>query len=164
MPTIGLRRAFNSRGWKVATTNPVQILTIASEFGIGYNTLITHLAITLRDMSQPVRTALEKWTPQRIRKMLLSDDSPNRLVILDDKQTARCVDFEAGDTLAVPSASQVDGDIFKHKQTIRDFDVYAARGRGRATLTTPSWKVEARIAPKRFVGLAKYRFLEDPDE
>lgn len=164
MPTIGLRRAFNSRGWKVATANPLQILTVASEFGVGYNTLITHLTITLRDMPQPVRDELEKWTPQRIRKKLLGDDTATGLVILDDKQQAASVDLEAGYAIAIPAGSSVLGDILDHRQNIPSFDVYTATSRGRATVTAPGWKLEARVAPARFIGPANYRFLEDPDE
>jgi Zn-dependent peptidase ImmA (M78 family) len=84
MPTIAVRRALNSRGWKPDTLNPMQALTIASEFGVGYETLLTHLSITLNDMSRATRTELSKWTPQRIRKRILGDDEAEGLFILDE--------------------------------------------------------------------------------
>lgn len=164
MPSIGVRRAFNSRGWQPATANPVQILTIATEFGVGYNTLLTHLSITLSDMPRNVRVELGKWTPQRIRKRLLGDNEANGLAILDSNQQSTGIDLEEGFALAVPSGAKITGTILKPRQTIEGFDVYDAVGRGRANVTTAHWQAEARVAPAKFIGPANYRFLEDPDE
>jgi Zn-dependent peptidase ImmA (M78 family) len=163
MPSIGVRRAFNSRGWKPATVNAMQVLTIASEFGVGYETLLTHLSITLNDMPRNVRMELSKWTPQRIRKRLLGDSDAEGLVILDEYQQSTGVDIEAGYALAVPQGAAVSGDVLTSRQSITGFDVYDAVGRGRATIATSKWSAEARVGPLRFVGPANYRFLEDPD-
>jgi hypothetical protein len=164
MPSIGLRRAFNSRGWKPATANPLQILTIASEFGVGYETLLTHLSMTLGDMPCSVRTELGKWTPQRIRKKVLGDADADGLVILDEKHQTAGVDLEDGYALAVPTGATVSGSVLTPRQAIAGFDVYDAVGRGRAMIKTAQWQVEARVAPQKFIGPANYRFLEDPDE
>lgn len=164
MPTIAVRRAFNSRGWKPVSANPTQILTIASEFGVGYETLLTHLSVTLSDMPRGRRTELSKWTPQRIRKHLLGHDEVDGLVILDSKQLATSVDLDEGYALAVPSGATVSGTAFSQRQSIDGFDVYDANTRGRAIITTTAWQIEARVAPAKFVGAANYRFLEDPDE
>ena len=164
MPSIGLRRAFNSRGWKPATADPVQILTISSEFGVGYETLLIHLAITLGDMPRSVQTELAKWTPQRIRKKLLGDADADGMVILDEKHQTSGVDLEDGYALAVPAGATVSGSVLSPRQPIAGFDVYDAVSRGRATITTAHWQAEARVAPQKFVGPANYRFLEDPDE
>jgi len=164
MPTIGMRRAFNSRGWKPATADPLQILAIASEFGVGYETLLTHLSITLGDMPRTVRAELGKSTPQRIRKRILGDDDADGLIILDAKQKAASVDLDEGYTLAVPTGAVITGEVLTPRQTIEGYDVYTAVRRGRAKVTTPDWQIEARVAPARFIGPANYRFLEDPDE
>jgi hypothetical protein len=164
MPSIGLRRAFNSRGWKPATADPVQILTISSEFGVGYETLLTHLAITLGDMPRSVLAELAKWTPQRIRKKLLGDADADGLVILDERHQTGGVDLEDGYALAVPTGAAVSGSVLSPRQPIAGFDVYDAIGRGRAKITTAHWHAEARVAPQKFIGNASYRFLEDPDE
>jgi len=164
MPTIGIRGAFNRRGWKPATANPSQILTIASEFGVGYDTLLTHLSVTLNDMPHGVRSELGKWTPQRIRKRLLGHDDADGLVILDDKQRSPAVDLDEGYALAVPAGASVQGAALTRSQSIEGFDIYDAVVRGRATITINAWQTEARVAPAKFVGAANYRFLEDPDE
>lgn len=164
MPTIAMRGAFNRRGWKPAATNPVQILTIASEFGVGYETLLTHLSVTLNDMPHNVRSELGKWTPQRIRKRMLGHDDADGLVILDEKQRSSSVDLDEGYALAVPAGANVTGTALTKSQSIEGFDVYDAAARGRATIITDGWQVEARVAPAKFVGAAAYRFLEDTDD
>jgi Zn-dependent peptidase ImmA (M78 family) len=164
MPSIGVRRAFNSRGWKPATANPMQVVTIAGEFGVGYETLLTHLSMTLDDMPRNTRIELGKWTPQRIRKRLLGDDEATGLVLLDQQQRAAGVDLEEGYALAVPTGAAVAGEVLTPRQSIERFDVYNAVGRGRATITTTAWQIEARVSPPQFIGPANYRFLEDPDE
>ena len=35
MPSIGIRRAFASRKWDISAPSPLQIATVASEFGVG---------------------------------------------------------------------------------------------------------------------------------
>lgn len=164
MPSIAMRRAFNSRGWKPATANPLQILTIASEFGVGYETLLTHLSMTLGDMPRSSRIELGKWTPQRIRKRVLGNDYADGLVLLDARQQSASVDLDEGYALAVPRGATIDGDVLTPRQTIEGYDVYDAVDRGRATVTTPDWQIEARVAPAHFTGPANYRFMEDPDE
>lgn len=164
MPTIGMRRAFNSRGWKPQTTNPEQILTIASEFGVGYETLLTHLSVTLSDMPYGVRNELSKWTPKRIRKRMLGHDDAEGLLILDNKQRATSVDLDEGYALAVPKGANVCGGALVKSQSIEGFDIYSAVARGSADISTDDWQIEARVAPAEFVGAAGYRFLEDPDE
>jgi len=164
MPSIAVRGAFNRRGWTAASADSVQILTIASEFGVGYGTLLTHLSIALNDMPRNVRSALGKWTPQRIRKHLLGDDEAEGLVILDEKQRSAHVDLEEGYALAVPTGAKAVGEVLTPRQSIKGFDVYDAIGRGRATISTAHWSAEARVAPAKFIGAANYRFLEDPDE
>lgn len=164
MPSIGVRRAFNCRGWKPSTADPLQILTISSEFGVGYETLITHLTVTLDEMPRSVANELSKWSPQRIRKKLLGNADADGLVILDDKHQSAGVDLEQGYALAVPNGTAVNGSVLSLSQVTDGFDVYDATGRGRATVATGQWQAEARVAPKKFIGPSSYRFLEDPDE
>ncbi len=164
MPTIGLRRAFSSRGWKLSNVTPAQMLTVASEFGVGYRTLLAQLSVTLNDIQPDVRAELEKWTPQEIRQKLLGKNNATGLVILDESHKTASVDLEQGYALAVPTDASVFGAVLTQLQSIPDFDVYRAVSRGKATVTTPQWEAEARVAPKKFIGPAEYRFLEDPDE
>ncbi|MFN8557578.1 MAG: ImmA/IrrE family metallo-endopeptidase [Dehalococcoidia bacterium] len=44
MPTLGVRKAFADRGWSASTATPWELFTVACSFGVGYTTLIRHLA------------------------------------------------------------------------------------------------------------------------
>jgi IrrE N-terminal-like domain len=101
-PTVGIRSAFARRGWAVETANPVQVYTIACEYGVGFSALVTHLAYALRDLTAGRRAELERWTPQRIRRLVLGYDEQAALVILDQWNEARTVDLEVGDLVALP--------------------------------------------------------------
>jgi Zn-dependent peptidase ImmA (M78 family) len=164
MPTIGIRRAFNARGWDVTTANPTQILTIASEFGVGYNTVLTHLSVMLRDLSIARKAELEKVTPQRIRKELLGENDLSGLAILDAHHQAKSIELEVGYGLAVPKGTLMDGKSLESMGRFPGFDVYRAAKRGLTNIKSSATFVEARIAPAKFVGYAPYRYLEDPDD
>jgi len=164
MPTIGIRRAFSVRGWDAATPTPLQILTIASEFGVGYETVLNHMSLMLRDLSAAKKADLEKIKPKRIRKDLLGDNDFTGLTILDSNQQAHSVELEVGYGLAVPKGTLLDGNFLNAKDTFPGFDLYRAVKRGLMTIKNSNWTVELRIAPAKFVGPAQYRYLEDPDE
>src|SRR5262249_42959846 len=51
MPKLGVRRAFSSRGWQLSQALPEQLYIVACHFGVGYETLVSHLAYGLREMS-----------------------------------------------------------------------------------------------------------------
>src|SRR5437764_415744 len=54
MPKIGVRRAFVTRGWAISNPQPEQAFVVACHFGVGYLTLVNHLAYGLR----AIRSAL----------------------------------------------------------------------------------------------------------
>jgi Zn-dependent peptidase ImmA (M78 family) len=164
MPTIGLRGAFARRGWKVADAAPAQMLTIASEFGVGYATLTAHLTYTIRDLSDARRKELERWTPQRIRKDLVGDGVVDALVILDDASRPAAVDLEIGHGLTVPLGADLDGDAVEHVKSYPAFDLYRGVARGAAELNLNGRQIRVGVAPQAFVGRSIHRHLEDPDE
>ena len=45
MPTIGLRGAFNRRGWQPQSASPAQLYAISCDFGVGYPVSYTHLTL-----------------------------------------------------------------------------------------------------------------------
>jgi Zn-dependent peptidase ImmA (M78 family) len=164
MPPIGIRAAFNVRGWDIANPTPVQVLTVASEFGVGYKTLLTHLAHMTRDLPLDKKEALAKVDPKRIRKDLLGANDLNGLTILDAQQEARSMELEVGRGLIVPKGTLLDGHLLGQAKAYPDFDLYRASKRGQMTIKHASWTVQLRVSPYQFVGRAKFRFLEDPDE
>lgn len=164
MPTIGIRRAFNARGWDISKAGPLQMLTVASEFGVGYETLLTHLSMMLKDLPPNRRAELEKTKPKKIRKNLLGENDLTGLTILDSHQQAKTIELEIGRGVVLPKGTLLDGNSLTAAGTFPTFDLYRATKRGLTTAKNAAWTVELRIAPTKFIGPAQYRYLEDPDE
>lgn len=164
MPTIGVRRAFASRSWAIETADPQQLLTVATEFGVGYRTLIAHLAFSLRKLSSDRRTVLIKQTPQMIRNTLLGGNDLSGLAIVDEFSLNRRLDLEVGYGLAIPQGLSIPGNVVEFIGNHSGFSLYRASRRGSTNMAISGRTVNVRVAPKDYVGLASFRHLEDPDE
>ena len=163
MPTVGLRGAFRRRGWDPETATPLQVFTIACQFGVGYRTLLNHLGYTLREISAACRAELERSTPQRIRRQLFPDEY-DALLLIDPHNEAGTFDVEKGSAVLVPSSADVNGSALEHVRTVSGQELYRAAKRGVAQVTGAGVNSEVRVMPARYQGVAAYRFLEDPDE
>lgn len=164
MPTVVVRAAFAARGWSMTKPSPVQIFTVACELGVGYMTLLNHLSYTLREIVPATRDELRKWTPQRIRKLLLADDADEAIVIVDGHSAAPTYDVEKDSGVLLPTGAQVGGKALVFVRSLPDFDLYRAARRGEVSVTGAAEPGRVRVMPKEYEGPARRRFLEDPDE
>jgi len=167
MPTLGLRHAFVSRGLKPATAAPVELFAIACQFGIGYNTLITHLlwgeALISRDRAE----ALRKSTPKSLRAQILGQLTPQPLILVDEAWAAPSIDAEVGHLLLMPPGTVTHGNAIVAVADLPAGRLFKAERPGLARLTRPgsSWAAFGRVARQAYVGRAEYRHLEeDGDE
>jgi hypothetical protein len=164
IPTIGVRGAFSRRGVKMHVATPEQMFAVASNFGVGYATLINHLAYGVQEIALGHARTLLRSTPKSIRKTLLGDDSAEPLVLVDAWWTGKPVDAEVGSSLLLPGGSAVEGGVLEKAGSAAAGDIYkAARaGIGRVRIA-PGAEHFVRVMPKAYVGLARYRNLEDDD-
>lgn len=169
MPSVGVRGAFTRRGWDPANPTPLQLYTIACQFGVGYKTLLNHLSFSLKDINESRRVELNRWTPQRIRLQLL-DDEYDALIVVDAHNEAASFELEIGSAILLPHGLQVDGIALDHVRTTIEHELYKAVKRGIATVTGLGTTFDVRVMPshtegtKGYVGAAANRFEEDPDE
>lgn len=163
MPTIGLRGSFAKRGWAFKSATPMQIYTVACEFGVGYQTIVNHLAFTLEEIDQSRRKELERWTPQRIRAQLLDEEVPS-LLLLDEKARAPTYDVEKGAAILLPVGTTIEGVALSHIGTRGIHDIYSAVRQGTATVSGLAVPGHIRVQRPKYDGAAANRFLEDPDE
>ena len=94
MPTVGLRRAFAVRGWTPETATCVQMFTVACDFGVGYNTLLTHLAVGVKMISWARSTVLQRVSPKALRAAILGVASGDPLVLADRHRPGPTLDTE----------------------------------------------------------------------
>jgi len=163
MPSVGLRGAFSRRGWTCPTATPIQMYTVACQFGVGYVTLINHLSYTLGEITAARRKELERWAPQRIRRELLEDEY-DALIIVDEHNEAASFDLEKEAAILLPLGAQVSGHALQYVRSLEGFELYQAIRRGRGKVSGVHTAFEVRVMPKTYVGAAANRFVEDPDE
>jgi Zn-dependent peptidase ImmA (M78 family) len=162
MPTLGVRSAFASRGWKPNEATPEQIFAVACSFGVGYETLIAHMAFSLGMLNRNRATLLGKASPKSIREKVLGRSETEPLIIVDHQWTTPTVDAEVGSLLLLPTGAEVDGDELEPEDTPNAGSLFRARRAGISRIWVPetSLALFVRIANKEFVGLAQYRHLE----
>lgn len=164
MPTIGLRRAFAVRKWKIEAATPLQIATISNEFGVGYTTLISHLSYVLHQLPADQKVSLLRYTPQRIRDELLGGKQVSALTIIDRHSQNEVIDLEIGQGLALPTLSDVGGQRLERVHDYGHFDLFRAVSRGSEKVRVGMREMTIRVGPVEYVGKAEFRHLEDPDE
>jgi Zn-dependent peptidase ImmA (M78 family) len=165
MPTIGLRRAFKTRGWTPTTATPAQMFIIACEFGVGYNTLLTHLSAGMNMLPYGRAKILKRTKPSAVRAELLGALTPEPLLVADLHRVSPTLDTEVDTLLLLPEGTEAGGGALVHERDLDTGRLFRAVRSGIVRATAGDWAAFVRIAPEAYVGLARYRHLEDdPDE
>lgn len=166
MPALAVRKAFATRGWRSTEASPVQLYSVACSFGLGYATLVNHLAYSL-DMLSPERAAqVLKLPAARVRRELLGQASSSPLIVVDEHWSLPTVDAEVGTQLLLPPSAEVEGDVMSHQADLSAGQLFAAERPGLAQVHCPDVGLAAfvRISRYQYVGLAQYRHLEVADD
>jgi Zn-dependent peptidase ImmA (M78 family) len=162
MPKLCVLDGFTCRGVDPSRPTPDTVAIVADELGVGYGTLIGYMAGTLSLLGEAEEKQLRSMTPKRRKEALVGAPTDGRLVLVDRHWRRAFVDLEVGDILVVPSGGRVEGDCL----LLRDgCGTYEARRPGCTRVNLPGRDdaLQARVSRRWFHGLARYRFLEDPD-
>jgi Zn-dependent peptidase ImmA (M78 family) len=139
MPTVGVRQAFASRRLAPNKATPTQIFTVACNFGVGYATLLNHLAYGINDLS------------------------PGRAVEL--LRSAKTLDIEVGAHLLLPKSVTVAEGVVEPIADYGSQVLNRAVATGIRRAHGPSgWATFIRVCREKYVGMAAYRHLEDNDD
>jgi hypothetical protein len=165
MPIVGLYGAFVERGCSPADATPAQIYRIACNFGVGYATLVGHLAFGLHEIGRKQIDALRRSVPT-IRREFLGRATRESLIVVDREWNNPLLDAEVGMLLLVPVGSVVGGHVLSHIVDLPGGRVFRTVRQGVTRITTPGSgkSVKVRVARRAYVGLARYRHLLDEDE
>jgi len=167
MPIIGIRKAFASRGWSAESATPEQFFTVACCFGVGYETLITHMTYSLKMVTALKANALLRIKPKTIREQVLGYSTLHPLIIADPKWEMPTIDAEVGSSLLLPAGTEASNDAILYKNDYQKGRVFIANRPGivRVYCQDKDWAVFVRVSAYQFVGLSQYRhFEEDGDE
>jgi Zn-dependent peptidase ImmA (M78 family) len=163
MPTIGIRNAFMRRNIGFTHLSDVDVYFVASNFGVGYETLVQHMFRTAGLISANLAESLLKSTPKIIRRKVLGKQSDSPLTCVDKYWSGPTIDCEVGMQLLIPDDVSVRSELLKWEQQIVGSNVFSCAMPGIVQLLAPSrgWAAFVRISKNRFVGLARYRHLEE---
>lgn len=166
MSQIAVSRALKDRGWTATSLQPEQVFRLANYFGVGYSSIINHLAYSLKIIPRNHADLLLNVKPKQIKEQY-GADARSEVVFVDYNWIHRAVDLESGDTLVLPETVEADPGpqlIFSAKSN--GYCVYkaASAGYSRAYCDKTGWAVNVRVSRKNYEGLARFRFLEDDEE
>lgn len=163
MPALAVRKAFTERSWRASEASPVQLLSVASAFGVGYTTLVNHLAYALDMLPAGRATQLLKVPPARIRRDLVGTALSSPLIVIDGHWALPTVDAEVGTHILLPPGTVVAGDVLAHRTDTAHGSLFEAIKPGivRAERQCSGWATFVRICRFQYVGLSEYRHLED---
>jgi Zn-dependent peptidase ImmA (M78 family) len=166
MPKLAVESAFSSRSWTPATATPLQIFTIACSFGVGYNTLIDHMAYSLQLIMQAKAKELKKSNPKIIRQELLGKPSANSLMIVDKEWLLKTIDVEVGYQLLLPKTVQFEGDAISFQADLEQGQLFGANRQGivRVHCSKSDWSAFIRVARSEYKGFSQYRHSEESDD
>ena len=114
-------------------------------------------------ISPAQRAALGRITPKMIRTELLGEVVPEPLTIADQYWNAPTLDTEVGARLLLPPGVVVDTGILMPERDLAKGRVFQTTKPGITRVVIPgtSWATYVRVARREYVGLARFRHLED---
>lgn len=165
MPALGLKRAFRQRSTAIDNPSSISIHTISAEFGVGYDTLLTHLTYGLRYMTPTTRRRLRN---ERLhaRKLLGQSVVAEGVVMLDRHSYLARPIVEMGQVLVVPPDTIFSPQHFNFIAQSQLGNVLQPIRVGSSEMQLPdaSAPTNIRVSKGQFQGLATYRFLSEDDD
>lgn len=165
MPSRAINAAFQQRSIQTKRASALELHAIACQFGVGYETLVTHLRWSESLIDHAQMQDLLKTQPRSIRAQILGTNSPGHLVFTDVHWKSVPIDLEVGDTAIVPAGVSLRGASVKFVQNCRFGDIVEATRPGvTQAICSGDWAHMIRVSRKQFVGRGIFRHLEEDDE
>jgi Zn-dependent peptidase ImmA (M78 family) len=163
MPTLGIREAFAKRRLTPGNASAIELYAIACNFGVGQATLVNHLAYGIQAISTARRAQLGQITPKMIRTELLGSSVSEPLTLADEHWNSQTLDMEQGALALLPSGVVVDTTLLMPERDLPMGRLFRAISTGITRVVIPgtAWATYVRVAPHRYVGLARFRHLEE---
>jgi hypothetical protein len=171
MPKSAVDRAFARRGCHPATADPVKIFVVACYLGVGYRTLVEHLCFSLQSITGSKAEELRAWATRLPKvRTAIAGDIARHVVVVDGVWEGRSVDLSVEDVIHVPRGWRFEGVGLESAGPApsgawRDGSLVRAKRQSTGLLTSPEGQqLIVRISRRGFVGLARFRYLDNPDD
>lgn len=165
MPNRALTAEADARGIDFRSLTTHEAYRLASQLGVGYDTLIKHLCWSERLIDQGRMDQLQLRTPKDLRRELLGQDARGHLVFADKQWRKVAIDLEVGDHAIVPHGASLNGNSARIVRECQHGMVIEAIRPGISQASEgDNWAHMVRVSRKQFVGRAAFRHLEDDDD
>lgn len=167
MPKLAVLKAFKTRGIDIKAPTSLEVYRVASFFGVGYTTLLTHLAVTLGVLPRDVAQRLARASPKAIRLEVAGEERPGELHLVDVHwDSGRAVDLAVGDAVLLPSGTRVEAPRLVALGVKRtDGELFEAVSPGIGRLEhDDGWSAYVRVERRDYAGRALFRNEEECDE
>jgi len=164
MPVAGVLAEFAKRDWNIKTATCEQFYVVASVFGTGYQSLITHCQKN-NLIGETQARSLQRHTPAKILENLLGRGSINsHFKIFDSMSMSPVIDLEASNFIFFPENTLVEGEHLSLFKSTSAGVCYLAKEPGIVRVSNEHASYFVRIQNANYVGLAEYRHLENLKE
>jgi hypothetical protein len=162
-PKPAVLESLHVRGWSVAAMTPIQLLGLASLFGMGYETMGYHLQLGLRMISDGKRRELLATKLPTVRAEALGVRTHVPLHIVDSYWRGRPIDVEIGDLVLAHGDTVHEGDLLSVFDSQKPDSVFRAEtpGLGRLVAADRSWAAFVRVSRAGFSGRSIFRHLTE---
>jgi Zn-dependent peptidase ImmA (M78 family) len=166
MPKTAVLKALSDRDLRPATVSPDDLYAISSWFGVGYLTLIHHMCRVLDILPTDHAKKLEHVRLPTIRQSLLGFQSSAHLAVADAHWSGRPIDAQVSDLILLPPDVVIEGECIREfRRDSKKVIASAERpGIGRVLRPGSKWASYVRVSKHQFVGLARFRHLEETDD
>jgi hypothetical protein len=164
MPKLAVESAFTRRGWPVAQPTPEMVLVVAQELGVGFTTLVGYMERTLEHLPSAGAEALRRTRLPLLRNRIAGFEVEENLVVVDKHWGRQTIDVEVGDVVILPRNAQFDGACAELVDHPLRHLIVCAPGIGRLLPGLWHHPISLRVCRKGFIGLARYRYLEEVDD
>ena len=167
MPKLAVSAAIWHRQWEPTELQPEQTYVLAQDFGVGYSSLISHLERTLKMIRPTTAEELRRSGKGRLRNIraaIAGFEINNDVFVADYGWGGRPVDVEIGDVIVVPDDASFSGRCAEVTTDPVRHLLAVAAGEGKLELPKRNSPISVRVCRRDFVGLAKYRHLDEPTD
>jgi hypothetical protein len=161
MPVAGIVAEIAARDWNAEKLTPLQFYTLASIFGTGYNTLVVHCRVNRIITVTQERTLLKNTPAKILRSLIGTSASPTHFKIIDGLSEIPVIDLEVSNYIFLPAKMKIVGSHLKVNNGIENAYTAIKPGIVQVAGIDGSFSSFVRIQRTGYVGLAKYRHLED---
>ena len=110
MPRIAVLNAFARPGWRIEAADPEQFFVVSCSLGVGFETLASHFLLSLGLIDAAAfRQLTRKPGLPAIRRAMLGDLAPARLLVADTHHTLRSIDTEVDTGVLLPAGTEAEG-------------------------------------------------------